>query len=147
MSVHGCELLAQNCQSNWCLAEPLLMSTPTDSFLCMSSCTALRGRTCSCADKPMLLIMKSRLQESSLIACYVIWGSIIGKMVLYRLDSGFLSQAARELCSPRQSDRICNSYSLLRVSEGDKSEESSRYYWPPCSASVWSLTKFYRKVQ
>jgi hypothetical protein len=70
-----------------CLAEPLLVSTPTDSFVYMSSCTALHGRTCSCADKPRLLTMNSRLKESSL---YVIWESIIGRVVLYRLDSGVL---------------------------------------------------------
>jgi len=42
LSVNGRELLAQNSQSIcWCLAEPLLVSTPTDSFVCMSSRTTL----------------------------------------------------------------------------------------------------------
>jgi len=56
MSIYGRELLPQNRQTiRFCLAEPLLVSAPTDSFVCMSSCNALRGRTCSCADKPRLL--------------------------------------------------------------------------------------------
>jgi hypothetical protein len=83
MSVHGRELLAQNGNSIcYCLAGPLLVSTPTDSFVCMSSCTALCGRMCSCADRPRLLTMTFRLQESSLIVCYVIWKSIIRRVVL-----------------------------------------------------------------
>jgi hypothetical protein len=61
MSIHGRELLAQNGQTiRFCLAEPLLVSAPTDSFVCMSSCNALRGRTCSCADKPRLLSVNFR---------------------------------------------------------------------------------------
>ena len=91
MNVHGRELMAQKSQSICCcLAGPLLLSTPTESFVCMSSCTALRGRTCSCADKSSLLAMKSRLQESSLIGCYVIWERTVRKVVLCRLDCGVL---------------------------------------------------------
>jgi hypothetical protein len=94
MRVYGGELLAQNSQSIcYCLAWLLLESTNIDSFVCMSSCTALRRRTCSCADKPWLLTMNSRLQDSSLIACYVISENIIGRVVLYRLDSGVLCKA------------------------------------------------------